>query len=957
MKKERGVLLIGLMILALISLGKLADFYGEFLWFKAMEYSSIFKTIFLAKGLIGLIFGGVFAFLAGLNIYLARKMGPQKPHWELTLRGRGQDLTQVVPIPPEYVNKFLLAGCLALSIIMGVWPAAKKWSEFLCFFSQTPFSALDPIFHKDIGFFVFSYPVYLFLQKWLFIAIAIISAAVGFIYLKDGAMRLKIGQIMFTKRAKAHLSVLIGLLLVLVAWDRRLKMLGLLYSPRGVAFGASYTDMHAQLIGYWIIIVIAAVSAFLFWINLSGKGWKWPLIGLACLFLISIIAGGLYPWALQTFVVEPNELTKEKPYIENNIRFTRLGYNLDKIVEKNFPATNDLNLESIQNNSLTLKNVKLWDPIPLKQSYTELQEMRLYYDFIGIDEDRYILKQEKTQVMLSARELDQRKLPPQAQTWENRHFKFTHGYGLCMNPVNHVTEKGLPNLIIKDIPPVSFTDITITRPEIYYGEAQSDFVIVNTATKEFDYPKGDSNVYTQYQGMGGVTIGSYLNRLIYSLKFSDPKILLTHYISSQSRIMFHRQIKDLAKTLAPFLIYDHDPYVVASRNGKIYWILDGYTTTDLYPYSESSELAVDDDLPQQNLASPFFAGQWPRAKKINYIRNSVKVVIDAYQGSTTFYLFDEKEPIIKTYQKIFPRLFRPFSEMPEDLVSHIRYPRDLFEIQANMYSTYHMQDAQVFYNKEDLYDLPIQKSLVKTALSSSDQNDTALGIESPMKGYYIIMRLPDRPTEEFILMVPFTPNNKSNMIAWMCAQCDGKDYGQLMVYKFPKEKLIYGPRQIEARIDQQTEISSEITLWSQQGSEVFRGELLVIPIEKSIMYIEPVYLMAADKSKLPELKRVIVAYGEKIFMEHSLAEALVKIFGQAKPAAAAASSQSEAQISPTDQERPSGVYSLNELAKKANQYYQLATESLRKGQWAEYGQYQEKLQAVIQQIMEESEVK
>ncbi|MEW6380933.1 MAG: UPF0182 family protein [bacterium] len=947
MRKEKIILLFGLALLLFLVLGKAADIYGELLWFQGLGYSSVFWTILLTKGLTAIALGTLFFLVAGLNLYLARKTGPSKKQWELSVRRQGMGGVETIPIRPEYVNRLLLLGCLVLSVFMGIWPAGMKWDEFLRFWYQTPFSRLDPIFHRDIGYFVFSYPVMVFMQKWLFYTLLITTGLVGYIYSKDGEIRLKLADFMFTRRAKAHLSVLASLLLLLFAWDKRLKMLGLLYSSRGVVFGASYTDMHAQLIAYWILFIIAGVCAFLFWINISSRGWKWPLIGLASLFVLSILVNELYPWALQQFIVEPNELAKERPYIQHNIQYTRLGYNLDKIEEKNFQALTNLSLADIQKNALTLRNVKLWDKKPLKQTYSELQEMRLYYNFINVDEDRYILNGEHTQVMLSPRELNQSQLPEQARTWENEHFKYTHGYGLCMSPVNSVTEKGLPNLVIKNIPPVSEVDLKVRRPEVYYGERANDFVIVNTASPEFDYPRGDTNVYTNYQGKGGVRVGSYLHRLIFSLKFSDFKILLTSYVKPESRIMFHREIRDMVRTLAPFLIYDRDPYpVVSSADGHIYWIQDAYTTTDKYPYSEQSMLvSADDSLPLQG-GGPLpmlLSGRQPGAGIINYIRNSVKVVIDAYDGTAIYYVVDQEDPIIQTYQKMFPALFRPFSEMPQDLRSHIRYPKDLFEIQANMYQLYHMQDAQVFYNKEDQWDLPRQKGL-------SDQE------ESPMEGYYLTMRLPEQEKEEFLLMVPFTPNNKSNMIAWICARCDGPDYGKLLVYKFPKEKLIYGPRQVEARIDQQTEISRELTLWSQQGSQVFRGDLLVIPIERAILYIEPVYLVAAGESQLPELKRVIVAYGDKIEMKPTLPEAMQAVFGQ-EMAEAAPPPPPPAQQREPAQIPGGGAQSLNDLARQADQYFQKALESLRNGNWAQYGQYQDDLGKVIQELLKASEGK
>lgn len=916
----------------------LANIYGELLWFLSLNYAPVFWTVWLAKGLLGLCFGIFFALMAGLNVYLARKIGPSKIDWELSYRTEGLNNIKIISMSPAKVNRFLALSCVWLGLVMGLWPAILKWDVFLRFSRQIPFSITDPIFHKDIGFFVFSYPVYLFLQKWLLCTLLMIIIMVGLVYLKDKAMNLKRGAYIFTKRAKVHLSILAGFLLLLMAWNNRLNTLELLYSQRGMVFGAGYTDMNAQWMAYWIIICLALVCALIFWINSPTKGWKWPLIGLATLFALSLLVGELCPWAVQKFFVEPNELSLEKPYILHNIQYTRLGYHLDQIEEKDFPASNNLSFEDIQKHALTLLNVKLWDKNPLLQTYSQLQEMRLYYSFIGVDEDRYTLNGEKTQVMLSVRELDQGNLPVKAQTFENQIFKYTHGYGLCMSPVNSMTEKGLPNLIIRDIPPVSQTAIDITQPEIYYGEKTKGLVIANSRSQEFDYPKGDINVYSRYQGKGGVPIASFFNRLIFSIKFFEPRLLFTNYITPQSRLMFHRQIRERVKTLAPFLIYDHDPYVVVSDAGRLLWIQDAYTTTDKYPYSEQYVLTTDLS-PAAQTTQAFFSGQQAPRKVINYIRNSVKAVIDAYTGETTFYVVDESDPLIKTYQKIFPLLFQPVDKMPADLKAHLRYPRDLFEIQAKMYRTYHMKDAQVFYNKEDLWELPMQKNLSGSA-------------RSLMKGYYMTMRLPEKNQEEFLLMVPFTPDNKSNMIAWMCAQCDQPNYGKLLVYKLPKEKLIYGPRQVDARIDQQTKIARELTLWGQQGSDVVRGDLLVIPIKESILYIEPVYLMAADKSNLPELKRVIAVYGERVEMGKTLANALEKIFNINVNDTSLSSSTLKVESNSAQQgkEPEESEESIIDLARRVTNYFQAAQGSIQKGDWLAYGQYQERLEEAIKDL-------
>jgi len=910
---------------AVTSIILVSDFYGELLWFRTLNYSPVFWTIWLAKGVLWVLFGVLFILLAGINIYLARKVGPPKTDWDLSYRTEGLNTIKVIPVKPERVNRWLIITTVLLGIFMGLWPAILQWDAFLRFWRQAPFSLTDPIFNKDIGFYVFSYPVHLFVQKWLLLAVLVTTLLVGLIYLKDKAVNLPRDSFMFTRRAKVHLSVLAGFILLLIAWNRRLESLALLYSQTGVVFGAGYTDMNAQLIAYWIIICVALICAFIFWINSPTKGWKWPLIGLATLAALSILISIFCPWAVQKFIVEPNELTLEKQYLQYNIRYTRLGYNLDRIEEMDFKASTNLTFDDIQRNSPTIRNIKLWDKNPLRQTYKELQEIRLYYKFVGVDEDRYTINGEKTQVMLSVRELDQGNLPLQARTFENRYCKYTHGYGLCMSPVNSMTENGLPNLIIKDIPPVTETMLAITRPEIYYGEKASDVVIVNSKSPEFDYPKGDINVYSRHEGSGGVPIGSLLKRLVFSIKFFEPRILFTGYITPQSRIMFHRKIRDRVRTLAPFLTYDQDPYPVISEKGGIVWIQDAYTTTDKYPYSERYALDMD------SVSQALFTGRRARQKAINYIRNPVKVVIDAYTGETTFYIVDEEDPIIRTYQRIFPLLFKPFAAMPEDLRAHIRYPRDLFEIQAKMYLAYHMKDAQVYYNKEDLWELPLQKNL---------SGNTRF----PMKGYYLTMRLPEHAQEEFLLMAPFTPDNKSNMIAWMCAQCDGPDYGKLLVYRCPKEKLIYGPRQLDARIDQQTKIAREMTLWGQFGSDVVRGDLLVIPVEESILYVEPVFLMAADKSNLPELKRVIIAYGEKVEMGKTLAITFEKIFGIDNSGVFSGLSETGHASQQNDDD------SITDLARQVTRYFQAAQETIKKGDWAEYGRYQERLQEAIQEL-------
>ena len=945
MKRNKLFVLLSLILLLFVFSGQFFTIYTDFLWFKAIQYTSVFWTMFTAKILICLFFALAFFVIFLINIVIARFIKPNRLNWKIPIRR--QDAVHIMEFEPKQINRFILLISVFLAILMGLWPALSYWDAILKFIHRIPFGQMDPIFSKDISFFVFSYPIQILIQKWLFYSSIICLLLCGFIYLKDRAIHLKLGDFRFDRRAKAHLSSLCAIILILIAWDKRLKMFGLLYSPRGAAFGASYTDMHAQMVAYWTVLVIAAACAILFWINISSKGWKLPVIGVGVMLVVSILISGFYPALIQKFIVEPNELKKETPYIKYNIEYTLQGYKLDKTEEKDFVASENLTMEDIIANDATIHNIKLWDKKPLKQTYAQMQELRPYYKFSQIDEDRYTIDGSYTQVMISAREMVQEQLPSEAKTFENQQFKYTHGYGLCLSPVNHVTEKGLPMLMIRDIPPVFDKDLKVERPEVYYGENTHNYVIVNNKSGEFDYPKGDKNVYTNYAGEGGVPIGSLWAKTVFAFRFSDPKIFLTGYIKPESRIMFHRQIRNRVRVLAPFLTYDDDPYLVLAEGG-LYWIQDAYTVTDKYPYSEPYRLSSAIERPQAPM-SPFSALRAQSrfmGNRINYIRNSVKIIINAYNGRMDFYISDTEDPIIQTYSQIFPVLFKDMEEMPDHLRSHIRYPRDLFKIQTYMFSTYHMKDPQVFYNKEDLWEPPLKVE----GQSDSSQFDR------PMDPYYVTLKLEDNDREEFLVMLPFTPygEKKNNMIAWMCARCDAEEYGKTLLYKFPKEKLIYGPRQIEARIDQQTEISSELTLWSQRGSEVFRGELLVIPINQSILYVEPVYLMASQ-DELPELKRVIVVFGETVKMRETLDEALKAVFGEQVPMKDKVEEgiRKEATF-PGISVPMTDTSSLSELIQRANDLYSEALQYQKAGNWADYGRKLSELQDVLEKMAEMS---
>lgn len=919
MRRFPLVLIIALLFITWTVIQFLISLYPTFLWFDNLGFSSVFWTNFSAKALTGVGFGLLFLIIAAVNIFIALRLtrdirreekpaaGPDVKKMIQQLFGEdagGQDeesLRNVTPQPAvkKKANMFWVLGILVFSIFMGL-SAITQWQVVLKALNATSFGINDPIFGRDVGFYIFNFPLLKFVQGFVFSSLVLSLFAIAWLYVLGGGVSFSQLKLSFSKGVKAHLAILLAIMSLVFAWGLWLGELEILYSIRGVVFGAGYTDVKAQLLGYNMQIFVLAIVALLFIINIFQKDYRMPIAGVGAYLIVAIVMGGIYPSIVQNLQVKPSEISLEAPYIASGIKFTRIAYGLDNVEEKEFAAKQDLSLNDIRKNRQTIGNIRLWDPRPLIKTYRQLQGIRLYYDFADVDVDRYQINGRYQEVMLSPREMKVSKLPAKAQTWVNQRLKFTHGYGACLSPVNEQTSEGLPDLIVKDIPPETKTNLKIKRPEIYYGEETDEYVIVNTQEKEFDYPKGDKNVYTSYKGKGGVAINSMLRKLAFAVQFSDLKILLTEYITSDSRIMFDRTIATRVRKIAPFLRYDRDPYMVIS-DGKLYWIQDAYTTSNLFPYSDPSGAGFN---------------------KFNYIRNSVKVVVNAYHGDVSYYIVDEKDPIAKTYQKIYPELFKPFAKMPKDLKKHIRYPEDLFIVQSHKYAVYHMEDPQVFYNQEDLWHTP---------------KEVYAGSEQAMVPYYIIMRLPEEKKEEFLLMLPFTPNNKDNMIAWLAGRSDVPNYGKLIVYKFPKDKLVYGPMQIEARIDQQTEISQQFTLWGQGGSRVIRGNLLAIPIEQSIMYVEPIYLEASS-GELPELKRVIVAYGKNVVMEQTLDSALSSVFAGRVTSAARQTVGVRRDLSP------------KALAKKALQMFNRADSSLKQGNWGAFGDRLRELKKILQDL-------
>ena len=931
---NKKLIIIGFGLIAVLLLWSGVSIYPDWLWFENLGFSPVFWTMLLSRFGFGLLIWLLLILIICVNLYAAKRLNPGDG-----LKAADGYVSQL-GLSGRALNSLLIAIILILSFIVAS-KGSFQWDMLLRYWKQQPFGSTDPIFNRDIGFYLFSLPFYVFVRNGLLALFVLAGLVTIGWYLKNGGLQIEgefsqaegvptsLPKITIAPKVKKHLIFLGGIIVLLLAWGYHLKIYGLLYSTQGPAFGASYTDVHIKVLAYKVLIIASIGFALVLFVNafklrmkliwLSGGIW----IGAVLVFAI------LLPILVQKFVVKPNELAKESPYIAYNIDYTRKAYNLNRTKEVDFEVSDKLSAEDIKRHDVTIQNIRIWDERPLLQTYRQIQTIRLYYDFNNVDVDRYLINNQYRQVMLAARELVVNQLPPQANTWVNRHLIYTHGYGLASSPVNEVTSEGLPRLFIKDVPPSFEPDLKIERPEIYYGEKTDQYVLVKTKTKEFDYPRGDKNVYTIYQGRGGVPIKSFLRRLLFAVEFLDPQILFTTYLSPESKIMYNRRIARRAGLIAPFLDYDGDPYVVVS-GGKIYWIQDAYTTSDMYPYSRRSY------------------GHF-RNKGLNYIRNSVKVTIDAYNGDVTFYIIDEKDPIVKTYSSIFPDLFKPFNEMPADLKKHIRYPRDLFEIQVDTYTKYHMEDVQVFYNQEDLWQIPDE-------LYGDSRQE--------MEPYYIIMKLPEEEKEEFLLMLPFTPSKKDNMIGWLAARSDLPNYGNLLVYKLPKEKLVYGPMQIEARVDQQTDISRELSLWGQRGSRVIRGNLLAIPIGDTFIYVEPVYLEAKqeesvlpstgppqrgavpvssqqDESRgaaIPELKRVIVAFGNRLVMEENLDKALSSVL--------------DVQIFPKQLAFPSipQIQDISNLGVLALEHYNKAKDYLRQGNWAEYGRELENLEKILKEI-------
>ena len=905
---------VAVIVASLVVLGHASDLVVDWAWFSTIGYVGVFWTVFITKAFLFIAVFAVSTLLLWVNGTLALRFASQRrlrlpaglaPGFA-TVRASPGTATDFLALASPLLQRRLLI--LAVTLVIGLLIAmgeTGKWDLILRFIYQVPYGQNDPLFDRDIGFYLFSLPVYVALKNWMLLILVLSTLIAGAVYFVHGEINLDRGSWHISSAAIAHGSALLGLYFAVKAWSYALDRFLLLYNDNGVVVGAGYTDVHVELPVLRLLVGLAAAAAIVAWTNVRLCTYRLVFVALTLVFGSSFVFAEILPALFQRFFVKPSELQLEAPYIQRNIALTREAYNLRQITVKPFPAEQGLSFQSLQDNRGTIDNIRLWDWQPLMDTYAQLQEIRTYYKFLDVDVDRYQIDGSYRQVTLAARELAPSLLSANAQTWVNLHLLFTHGSGVVMSPVTQKSAEGLPIFYLKDIPPVASGGLSLTEPRIYFGQGASVHVIVKASTPEFDYPKGKDNVYTTYDGADGIPLSGTAWKTLFAWYFGDVNILLSSYITSESRILLHRNIQDRVRTIAPFLQLDRDPYAVVS-DGRLYWMQDAYTTSHWFPYSKSQP---DGDT--------------------NYIRNSVKVVIDAYNGTAAFYVADANDPIVATYRRIFPTLFKPFDAMPPGLQKHIRYPEDLFRIQAEQYRAYHMDAPAVFYNREDLWQFP-------RAPTGPD------GVNGPksarMAPYYIMMRLPGDPRAEFFIMLPMVPSQRENMIAWLAARCDPPDYGKLIVYEFPKDKLVYGPFQIEARINQNTEISQQISLWNQMGSRVIRGNLLVVPIEDSILYVSPLYLRA-ESGQLPELKRVIAAYGDRVVMEETLPAALAALFKESALVAPLTARAGAPSSGPA-----------NERAREALGHYDRAIDRLKAGDWGGFGTELDALRPLLEEL-------
>ena len=866
----------------------------DWLWFAEVDHLAVLTRTLSVQALLGT---AVFAVAAAwLSVHF--RVAASALRVEQTPFQTAEGFTVSLPSRPQVLPLAMLAaigGALLLASYASVGSPTLLW-----WWHQVPFGQSDPLLGYDLAFFVFTLPALELARNLAFTLVLLTAAGTAVLYAMAGQLAMSPFGFRLGSQARVHAAWISAAGFAVLALSAWLTRLSYLVMPSGIIHGASYADVHARMPAALLLAAVAAAGVVLS-VGAARSGRLRQVALAAGLYGLVVVGGQVYASLLQRFVVSPNEQVREAPYIEFNIAATRRAFGLDRVVERELSGDADLTAADIARHRSTLDNVRLWDHQQLLETFGQIQEIRTYYDFVAVDNDRYRIDGQLRQVMLSARELNPTALPN--RTWINERLVFTHGHGLTLGPVNQVTPEGLPVLFVRDLPPVASGGPAITEPSIYFGELSNEYVIARTRAREFHYPKGDDNVFIDYAGNGGIPLDSLTRKLLFALQFRSYQLLLSDDITPESRVLFDRQIRARVAKIAPFLTYDDDPYLVIDQ-GRLFWIQDAYTTSARVPYSTEA------------------------ARGVNYIRNAVKIVIDAYHGSVTFHVAQPDDPIIQTIGRAFPSLLRPLSEMAPGLREHIRYPEGIFNLQTQVYSTYHMTSPAIFYNKEDQWEVP-----------AIDRGGESVRMEP----YYTLMTLPGEESAEFIQMLPFTPRRRDNLASWMVARSDGDHYGEIQVFQFPKQKLIFGPRQVVARINQDQVISPQITLWGQQGSEVIQGTLMVIPVEESLIYVRPLYLRA-QAGRIPELTRVIVAYNNRIVMDRTLDAALAQLFEGARPSVAATATPGGPQATSASAPKAPGPGTAGpngaagSLAEQARQTYERALEAQRAGDWARYGE-------------------
>ena len=913
-----GLALATFGVVLLVALPTLAEFYVDLRFFRTLGFEGAYTTVVRTQLSLFLAVGIAFALVLYANGRMALRLAPP------VARTGPEELTRAREAIRFALHRAVPVVSLGLGIVAGL-AASHEHLTWLQWSHATPFGQSDPLLGHDVAFYVFTLPFLEGLRTLLLWSFGLSLVLAAALHLMTGALtlgrerRTGLPWPSATKSARVHLCVLGALVLAVLTFDGWLAIPQLLFSGMGPVAGASYADAHARLPMLQLKVGAGVVATLLVAFAATRK--RSVLIGVALVafFGVDLLGVRLYPSVVHRLSVLPNEAQKEAPYIARNIAATRRGWGLDAVSEQDLDGDDPLTAADIQANRATLDNVRLWDHRPLLDTFAQIQEIRTYYEFASVDNDRYMIDGQLRQIMLSPRELAAESLPN--RTWINERFTFTHGYGLTLGPVNQATPEGLPLLYVQDIPPVSTKpDLQVTRPEIYFGELSNDHVFVRTAAREFDHPSGDENVYSTYEGRGGVRLDSAFTRLALALDEGAFKLLLSNDIDDDTRVLLHRSIHDRVQTLAPFLEYDNDPYMVVRDDGSLAWIQDAYTETSRYPYAQ------------------------PDGSGINYVRNSVKVIIDAYHGTVTFYVSDPDDPMVRTWRSIFPSLFEDLDGLPADLRRHLRYPEDLFHAQTEMLTVYHMDDPEDVYDREDQWEVP--------TMGGEDGRRR-------MEPYYTVMRLPGEAEAELVLMIPYTPKSKANLAAWMVARNDGEHRGELVVYRFPKDRLVFGPQQIMNRIHQDAEISRQVSLWDQRGSQAIFGTLLVIPVEESLLYVAPLYLRS-ESGRIPELKRVIVVYENTIAMETTLEGAVSRIFETGAPPVPATTESRPVATGPASTDAPGATATEASLqaprrgdARAAKAVFDRATAAQRQGDWAAYGEALEELGQVLERLAAE----